>query len=61
MAPTKAGYSFNKNKVRMKLYPNLPSSPRPKFAIGDRVRIPCKKQTFRKKAIPLDGQRKCLQ
>jgi len=60
MTPTKASDPSDENKVRMKLYSNLPSSPKPKFAIGDRARIPRKKLTF-KKAIPLDGQRKCLQ
>jgi len=48
MTPTKASDSSNENKVRMKLYPNLPSSPKPKFAIGDRVHIPRKKLTFEK-------------
>jgi len=48
MTSTKASNPFNKNKVHIKLYPDLPSSPKPKFAIGDRVRIPHKKKTFEK-------------
>jgi len=48
MTPTKANNLSNENKVHMKLYPNLSSSPKPKFAVGDRVRIPRKKQTFKK-------------
>jgi len=48
MTPTKASDLSNENKVRVKLYPNLPSSPKPKFAIGDRVRISRKTRTFKK-------------
>jgi len=46
--PTEASYPSNENKARMKLYPSLPSSSKPKFAIGDRVRISHKKRTFKK-------------
>jgi len=48
MTPIEASDPSNEEKVRIKLYPNLPAPFKPKFAIGDRVRIPRKKQTFEK-------------
>jgi len=48
MTPINASDPSNENKVCMKLYPNLPAPSKPKFAIGDRVRIPRKKRTFEK-------------
>lgn len=48
MTPTQASKPSNADKVRIKLYPDLPPSDKPKFAVGDRVRIPRKKGTFEK-------------
>ena len=48
MTPTMASDPSNENKVRMKLYPSLSPSLKPKLAVGDRVRIPRKKGTFEK-------------
>jgi len=48
MTPIEASDPSNKNKVRTTLYPNLPSPSKPKFAIGNKVRIPRKKQMFEK-------------
>jgi len=48
MTPTKASNPVNENKVRAKLFPILTSPSKPKFKVGDRVRIPRKKRTFEK-------------
>jgi len=48
MTPIEASDPANENKVRTNLYPNLPAPSKPKFAVGDRVRIPRKKRTFEK-------------
>ena len=48
MTPTEASKPSNEDAVRAKLYPPKPPPSKPKFAIGDRVRIPRKKKTFEK-------------
>jgi len=48
MSPAEASKSSNEDAVRAKLYPPKPPPLRPKFKVGDRVRIPRKKRTFEK-------------
>lgn len=48
ITPTQASDPSNENKVYAKLYPTLSPPSKPKFKVGDRVRIPRKKQTFEK-------------
>lgn len=48
MTPVSASNPANENKVRMSLYPKLPQAKKPKFAVGDRVRVTKKKGTFEK-------------
>jgi len=49
MTPIEASDPANENKVRIKLYPNLPAPSKPKFTVGDRVHIPRKKRMFEKR------------
>jgi len=48
MTPIEASDPSNENKIRIKLYPNLPLLSKPKFAVGDKVHISHKKRTFEK-------------
>ena len=42
----------NENRVYKNLYREMPTSSKPKFAVGDRVRITKKKKTFEKGYTP---------
>ena len=55
MTPVQASDKKNENRVWMKLYPDFtqPAEPvKPKYSVGDRVRITVKKKTFEKGYTP---------